>query len=105
MDIYKQDRFYVANREVIWMYYNYDAGYADQFVRNCFDKTLLNEALQTCGDNVNAVFDYIGGECKQYCADIGTYCYDDEKLLFESEPFAIGTTKETLDKIIKALEV
>ena len=70
-----------------------------------FDAALLEEAMKVCGDDANAVFDYIAENCTQYCADAGTYYYGDAKAIFESEPFAVGMDEETLDEIRKVLKV
>lgn len=105
--IYKQDRFYIRldQCEAIWMYHNPDAVSGDQFVTNIFDKELLDEALKTKEIDPETdfkptdVFDYIGSKCRQYCTDIGDYDYDVAKKEFESEPFAIGLTNDTIEKI------
>lgn len=106
-DIYKQDRFYIRldTEEIIWMYHNPDAISGDQFVTNIFDMDLLNEALGKKGIGPDTdfeptdVFDFIGGECRQYCTDYGDYSYDIAKEKFESEPDAIGLTNGTVEKI------
>lgn len=106
-DIYKQDRFYLHldSGDVIWMYHNPDAVSGDQFVTNVFDKELLDEALKARGIGPetdfepSAVFDYVGCECRQYSSDVGMEAYDSDKEIFESEPYAIGMTNGTLEKL------
>lgn len=104
-DIYEQDRFYYLGRGyILWMYHNPDANSGDQFVSNYFGTDLLMNAVRG-HDNQVDVFSWIGSECKQYCSDIGAEDYEWCKEQFESDPFAIGCTWQTLTTILcRAIE-
>ena len=107
-DIYKQDRFYVnlERDEIVWMYHNPDAISGDQFVSNHFDIDLLEKAIRECdlfiekGHDMMPIFHYIGDQCRQFLSDVGTLEYDYDKEIFESEPFAIGMSQSTIDKLM-----
>lgn len=102
------EKFFKTTYGVIkWMFHNYDATCGDAIMTNEIDDDLIDEALSLATlDGVidkDIAFDVIQERCRQYGADIGTEAYEWEKELFDSEPFAVGCSIETLLKIKEAL--
>ena len=100
------DRFYRHNERVEWVYHNPDSVAGGQFVYNYFDAELFKTALKDCDlcnpDTITEIFGYIGGECSQYLADIGTGDYDAElKRVEDGDPHLLATdySRETLEAI------
>ena len=96
-----QDRFYLdlENDKIEWMYYNPDSVSEGQFVTNVFDLDLLEEAMDGMVDPEDA-FDFIGSGCRQYLSDRGTDFFGEAwKRMETEEPFAIGCSLTTLEKI------
>ena len=96
------DKFFVNLNTggIEWLYYNPDAASGGQFVLTQFDQDDLCEAvLRYPRGPVGKIFEYVGENCKQYLADVGTPFYRQCANRFEHEAIASGLSDATFHYI------
>jgi hypothetical protein len=95
-----EDKFYMRNNSIEWMYYNPDSDAGGQYVYNMLNARVINNAAKASKMGASEFFDRLGSECDQYLVDRGTCEFAEEDQNFNTIP---GDLEECTEETMAAL--